>query len=334
MKSLSFQTLIIAASVMASSLASSLAFAGPFTEPFAGANQFSLIVAGDANLGNGVHVHGAGYIGGNLTVKGSNGGFGQALPAGSLGLVVGNNVSASGNRQIAMFNKSYHVGGTINNVTLQNPGTQVMANPLAPLNAMAIGTALSNKSAELASQASTGASVNASDFNNIMISLTAGITNVLNLNASNASFLGNQNSNINFLNFTAGTKLIVNYDLGGSDFVFKAKNQNLATSVFDDVIWNFVGTNKVTFANSVSTFKGTIFAANSLVDWKANDIDGQLVAKSLVWNQTSQSHYYTPWSQWEPEPEAVVETPEPELMLLLLSGLIGLGLARKTARRK
>jgi hypothetical protein len=51
--------------------------------------------------------------------------------------------------------------------------------------------------------------------------------------------------------------------------------------------------------SSVSTFKGGILATDSFVDWRANDIDGQLVAGELSWGNTSQSHLYSPWANMD-----------------------------------
>ena len=293
------------------------AVAGPLTEPFAGASNFSMIVAGDANLGSGVHVHGGGYIGGNLSLDGSNGGFGQALPADSLGLFVGGNLvsNGGGSPQIALFNQDYYIGGSTDGFFLQNPGMHVNIDPFAGL---PIATVLNRKSAELAAQSATGATIDASDSNHIRISVTPGITNVLHLNRENAGFLSNQNSNINFLNMTDDTQVIINVDTG-SGLTFRAKNQNLAASMFDNVIWNFTGHGDLTFANSVSTFKGSILAPDRLVNWQANDIDGQLLVGDLNWRQTSQSHYYQPWSPGTPPLQFI---PEPSSWMLL-----GLGLA-------
>lgn len=288
-------------------------------EPFAGANNFSLIVAGDANLGSGVRVQGGGLIGGNVSMNGSNSAFGQQLPAGSLGLYVGGNLSGnSGNKQVAMFNTDYYVEGTIGNIRFQNPGSNVGADPFAFLS---IGSALSAKSSELAAQTAVGATINAADLNNVKISVTPGMTNVLNLNSSNAAFLSNQNSNIQFLNMTSDTKLIINYALG-SGLIFKAKNQSLSSALFGNVIWNFTGGANLTFANSVSSFKGNILAAESYVDWQANNLDGQLLAGSLKWAHTSQNNYNQPWSPWVDEKPPVSEVPEPSSWILLGVGLL------------
>ena len=293
------------------------AVAGPFTEPFAGAGNFSMIVAGNANLGSGVHVHGGGYIGGNLSLGGANGGFGQALPTGSLGLFVGGDLvsNGGGSPQIALFNQDYYIGGSAGDFFLQNPGMHVNMDPFA---ALPIATVLTKKSAELAAQSAIGATIDASDSNNIKISVTPGTTNVLHLNSENAGFLSNQNSNINFLSMTDDTQVIINVDTS-SGLTFRAKNQNLGSSMFDNVIWNFTGHGDLTFANSVSTFKGSILAPDRLVNWQANDIDGQLLVGDLNWQRTSQSHYYQPWSPGMPPPQFI---PEPSSWMLL-----GLGLA-------
>lgn len=326
-----FRRLKIRLGLISLSLAIAMpASAGVITEPFAGANNFSLIVAGDADLGWGVHVHGGGYIGGNLSIQGSNGGFGNALPPEySLGMYVGGNITSpgSGTRQIALFNNDYYVGGSNSGAHFQNPGSQLTTDPLAPQTQGSIAGALSAKSSEMAALSETGATVDASDSNNIKINLTADELNVLNLNSSNASFLSNQNSNILFNNFTETTQLIINYAMDGA-LDFRAKNQNLGSSLFDNVVWNFVGGNDLTFANSVSTFKGSIFAADSHVEWNANDIDGQLIANSLQWSNTSQSHYYVPWGEYE-EPSNV---PEPSMFGLLMLSLLGLKLRGRANR--
>lgn len=201
------------------------------------------------------------------------------------------------------------------NFFYQNPGERINDDPFA---ALPIAEALNRKSAELTAQHAVGATIDTSDSNHIKISVTPGITNVLHLNRGNAGFLSNQNSNIHFLNMTDDTRVIVNVDTG-SGLTFRAKNQSLSSSLFDNVIWNFTGNGDITFANSVSTFKGSILAADRLVNWQANDIDGQLLVGDLSWQHTSQSHYYQPWSPGMPPLRLI---PEPSSWMLF-----GLGLA-------
>lgn len=296
--------------------------------PFDGISNFSLVVVGDANLGSGVHVHGGGYIGGNLTVGGSNGGFGQDLPAGSLGLFVGGNINSSsaGSKQIALFNKDYYVGGSISGAHFQNPGAALGANPLAPNTPVSISASLGAKAGLLGAATSFGATIDVSDFNAIKFNLTAGAFNVINLDSSFETYFSQSNRNVQFSNFTEGTKVLINYT-GDGELSFAAKNQNVGSSLFDDVIWNFMGDSKITFENSVSTFKGTIFAPDSEIVWNANDIDGQLVAGSLKWANTSQSHFFTPWTPFQP-------IPEPSAYGLVGAALLlGISVARRRAAR-
>ena len=47
---------------------------------------------------------------------------------------------------------------------------------------------------------------------------------------------------------------------------FKAKNQNMPSYAYDNIVWNFVGDSSLMIENSVSTFKGTILAVDSDVE--------------------------------------------------------------------
>src|SRR5690606_31716432 len=171
--------------------------------PFAGISNFSLVVAGNATFGSGVHAHGGGYIGGNMTIGGSNGGFGQDLPAGSLGLYVGGNIvsSSASSKQIALFNKDYYVGGSISGAHLQNPGSKLGSNPF-PGAPGSISAALGAKAGLLGSAPAFGATINVSDFNAIKFKLTAGALNVINLDHDFEQYFSQSNRNIQFSNFT------------------------------------------------------------------------------------------------------------------------------------
>lgn len=261
--------------------------------PFSGASNYSLIVSGDANLGSGVHVHGGAYIGGDVTLSGSNTSVGSDIPLTRLGLYVGGDVLSS--QSIDLLGHDYYIAGS-NAATLNNPGTALTVDPLGGQSVAIIAQALDSKSAQLAALSDTGVAVDASDFNQIRIDLTAGVLNVIDWNSANAGFLQNGNAGLVFNNFTDDTLVVINYDLGAG-LELRAKVLNLATSLYDNLIWNFVGTADLLVANSVATFKGTLIASDSHVTWQANDIDGQLIAENLSWLQTSQSHYFQPWQE-------------------------------------
>jgi len=250
-------------------------------------NDFSIVINGDASLGQGVHVHGGAYIGGNMNVDGWNSSFGSDIEAGKTSLYVVGDIT--GNRRLDLMNKNYYIGGDNKN-NLQNSGSEVDSNTIDD----DFFEFYKRQSVTMSNMEDSGVYIDSRDNNQIKINLFPGELNVINLNEENSGFLSKQNSNLLFNNFTNDTFVIVNYDLS-SDLLFKSKNQNLQTNVFDNVIWNFYGGGELTMDQSVSTFKGSILAVDSLVDWKANDIDGQLVANELNWGNTSQSHLYSPW---------------------------------------
>lgn len=252
--------------------------------------NFSIIVKENANLGSGVHVHGGAYIGGDLSYTGANGSYGSRLNNGEIGLYVNGKVEAS--QRLDLMGKNYYSGTRIN-APLQNPGEEVEI----AVNNDSFFDLIKDKSAGMANLLDTGVDINSRDINRIEFNLIPDQFNVVNLNALNASYLTTQNANLMFSNFTENTFLVINYTLQDT-MRFKAKNQNMPSYAYDNIVWNFVGDSSLMIENSVSTFKGTILAVDSDVEWKANDIDGQLVAKSLDWSNTSQSHFYTPWGEW------------------------------------
>ncbi|MDN4501667.1 choice-of-anchor A family protein [Alteromonadaceae bacterium BrNp21-10] len=293
--------------------------AGILTEASTGMSNYSLLVTGDANLGNGVHIHGGAYIGGDLTLTGGNTSVGSDLVNADLGLYIGG--SALSNQRIDLMSNNYYIGGS-NNAILQNAGTELSIAPALPLSPAAMAAVLLAKSNELYGMGDYGVAVDASDFNRVQIDLTAGAMNVVHWDSSNAAFLSAY-ANLQFNNFTDDTFLIINYDLTTA-LDFRAKNEFIPSLAYGNVIWNFVGGENLNITNSVSTFKGSILATDSSVDWNANDIDGQLVAKSLTWNNTSQSHHYIPWTPAEKK-----DIPEPASIAIFSLGLLGLLANRK-----
>ncbi|QJR81931.1 choice-of-anchor A family protein [Alteromonas pelagimontana] len=285
------------------SLLAGQATAGIISAPFAGASDYSIVVSGNADLGSGVHVHGGAYIGGDLTLNGGNMSVGSDSHT---GLYVGGSILS--NQRIDLMNNDYRIRGT-NAAYFQNAGS-LLKN--STMDSVDVASAIQAKADALADLEDTGVTVHDSDWNQIKIDLVADTLNVMNWDATNASFLTSQNANLMFNNFTDDTFLVINYTME-DDFTFAAKNQNLPASTYANVLWNFIGDDQLTIANSVSTFKGSILAANSNVNWQANDIDGQLLAAGLTWKNTSQSHYYIPWQD-----ETDVEVAEPTVLMMFI----------------
>ncbi len=287
-------------------------------EPFSGANNFSVIVTGNANFGSGVHIHGGLYVGGDLTYSGSNTSTGSDLASGSTGLVVEGSVTTSST--LDLMNTSYYVGGS-NSATLQNAGSELTANP--ELSADTIQTALDETSAELAGLADTaGTTLDDTDFNQIMFYLVADELNVITLDET---WFLSMNSTLLFENFTEDTYVVINVDLS-SDLDFYAKVAGLSEYAYSNIIWNFVGEGTLNVYGD--TFKGTILASQATVNWYANDIDGQLITSTLNWLSTSQSHYYTPWS-----PKTTTSVPTPAMAWLFILGLLAILMIRSHPRQ-
>lgn len=250
--------------------------------------QFSMVVRDNANLGSGVRVNGGGFFGGELSYQGANGSFGGGLSAGETSLYANGGINA--NQRIDLMGKDYYIEGG-SPVPLQNAGNGATAAE----NGDTFFNAFDSASDNMAGLDDNGVTVDSSDYNQVRFNLTPGQLNVINLDKNNAAFLSSQNANVMFNNFTEDTFLVVNYTLDG-DMNYRAKNQNLPQYAYDNIVWNFVGNSTLTIDQSVSTFKGSIFATNSHIEWYANDLDGQLVSDSVSWSQTRQVNYYDPWS--------------------------------------
>ncbi len=310
--------------IIATLLLSVPAWAGVAVEPFEGISNYSLIVTDDANLGSGVHIHGGLYVGGDLTYSGANTSVGSDISDDSTGLVVAGDINAT--QQLDLMGTNYYIGGS-SSVALNNAGDEVTSNPVSSDDIQS----LIETSQALSELEDSGVTVNASDINGITFTLTEGELNVINLDASTASYLSTQNAALIFSGFTSDTYLLINYDLS-TDLTFVAKILGLSEEYYSNIIWNFVGSATLTVANSVSTFKGSILAPDSSVIWQANDIDGQLIAKNLTWLNTSQSHYYTPWSPKTPTDPQSTPIPVPPVLWLFAIGLFGMMHIRRKSR--
>ena len=282
-------------------------------------DNFSIVVGDDANLGAGVHVHGGLYTGGDLYYKGANGSYGSRLDQGDLGLYV--NGSVMTNQRLDLMGKDYYVNGTFN-AKVQNPGQQ---REYGADNGGTLFNEFSSLSDKMSKMSDRGVTVDSRDFNRIEFNLTPDTLNVINLDQLSASYLTQRNANLMFSNFTENTFLVINYTYQDA-MRLKAKNQNMPSYAYDNIVWNFIGDGHLTVDQSVSTFKGSILATDSHVEWKANDIDGQLITESLTWIRSSQSHYYSPWDNWSKFYEDIPSPPtglEPgDVSIASIGGLV------------
>lgn len=294
---------------------------------FPGADRLSLVIKNDATI-NGAHIALGGLFGGDLNLTG-NIEFGNRLGAGELGLYVGDTLTANGN-QVALFNTDAYVAATAGSVTFQNPGLMLSSDPL-PMSVTEIFNALENESANFASLSSNAAVAQASysiNGNQMTISTHAGQLNALNLSDATAqAFLANQNGNIivNGLS-TAGTQLVINTNgAAGSTLNFNTKTNSVSQSQASNVVWNFSGFSTLAFGSSADTFRGTIFAPESAVEWRGNDIDGQVFASSYSSSQSREVHDVVYHIEFPP-------IPEPSTFGLAALGM--LGFAAATRRRR
>lgn len=298
-------------------LLSPASLAGITVEPFAEASEFGLVVLGDADLGNGVHVDGGLYVGGDLTLSGGNTQIGIQLEDGSDALVVEGSITSS--QDIKMSDNNYYVGGD-NDANMQNVGEELESNPVTLDSGETVESLFIAKSEELSELEDTGATFDTSDINDISIELESGELNVVSLDDISGAFLGTQNAALSFEGMTTDTYLVINYDLS-DDFTFVARVNGLSSEYNSNIIWNFTGDSTLTFANTVSSFQGSILAPESSVVWEANNMDGTLVAASLDWNSGGESHFYSPWSQQAATTPTPIPVP-PALWLFALGGTL------------
>ncbi|WP_017445183.1 collagen-binding domain-containing protein [Gayadomonas joobiniege] len=290
--------------------------------------NFSLVVNNNASLKNGVHVHGGAYVGGDL-ISGDNASYGQDRASTGPVLYVDGSFTLgrnSKNNGAELFNQDYYIGDATG--FKAKGSSQAVA---AAQNHTNFYDLFVSQSQQWANLTDYGVTIDTTTKNNEpTFKLTSGALNVINLNDINGSFLQNNNANLLFQGMTDDTYVVINYNLN-SDLTINAKNNSFQSSQFENVIWNFVGGYDLTFNPNVSTWEGSIYATDAKVNWLANDIDGQLVADSLSWNKTSQSHFYVP--DWENFTATVagpststhpVPVPEPSMFVLLSLALIGM----------
>ncbi|MFF0152742.1 collagen-binding domain-containing protein [Micromonospora sp. NPDC005203] len=127
---------------------------------------------------------------------------------------------------------------------------------------------------------------------NAVVTLTPGVTNVLNLSASDLN-------NIQTLTFasqpTADTPLLVNVDTSGvgNDFGWTAANfSGIGGPQARYILFNFPTATALTLTQNAATVEGTIYAPNaSLTDLSASNTEGSVITRTLD-HRGGEIHYF------------------------------------------
>lgn len=132
---------------------------------------------------------------------------------------------------------------------------------------------------------------------NAFLTLTPGVTNVLNISATDLA-------NIETLTFVdqpnATTPLLINVDTSGVDdeFAWNVPNNSGVGGVQAPfILWNFPTATEITLVPAARTLVGTLYAPNAeLIDLSAANIDGQVIVEDLVMgdaqNNGGEVHYF------------------------------------------
>lgn len=291
---------------------------------------YDIFVETDARF-NGVHMHGATAIGGDLTLQGSMSEFLNDPVVRPAGLTVGGTITQNSNARInnagklqvgsLLPNQSVISGSlkTTSNKNLYFSSGQSQANVLAPssLNMVDSFNQLSSLSASLAGMSQT-LDFNAfvSGGNNFGLTLGSGSFGSLDvMNITGAQLASVQNLNFNHVsNFDQ--KLVINVDLSGYNGGAFVQNRN-GNDEADNILWNFYGATNLTIQNQ---FIGSILAPDINFTHSNNDIKGSVIAGSFVKNQGQvHVHPFTyDFPSPSPAPPPVPDAGSTGLMALLV----------------
>lgn len=265
---------------------------------------YDVLVEGDMSL-NGVHMHGATGVGGNLTLTGNQTEFFLDKPARPSALTVGGSVTLDANGNVLSPGK-LHVGSLTSG---QSIGEKHAGNPDILALKSASGRDLVFQGGQTAAQANTlPANFDVAGSFNVLRGLSsslAGMSQTLDFNdylsgdANNLAFnlqlglgggfdvmniTGAQLASLKTLNFShlAGfdQQLVINVDLSGYHGGTIVQNRNGEPEA-DNILWNFYGADSLTLENQ---FIGSILAPDLALTHNNNDLKGSVVAQSFTKN--------------------------------------------------
>lgn len=259
--------------------------------PFPGAPNYSLVVEENLTIDGSLHIHGAAFVGTDVTSNVDHVEVAMDLDQsnGTHVLHVGNNIKGNGSTQVNIRGNDYWFGGSITDANLGiNPSDYGDKRDLFGASAPSVFSSIKSFSSTASGFGDSGVSLTKDLSNEKEFTVTQGVSNILNLDSSWNTYL-NSNGKISFKGVDADTTLIVNYTPGETSFNFNAQHGDLPNA--GNVIWNFVGSGTLTMGLG-GTFEGGLIAPEFDVNWNTgNDIDGMIAAKSLNWDG-GQNHLF------------------------------------------
>jgi hypothetical protein len=117
--------------------------------------------------------------------------------------------------------------------------------------------------------------------------MTAGVTNVLNIDAATLAGI----STLTFRSPTPGpdTPLLINVDTSAlaGNFSWQIPNlSGIGNAQAPYMLWNFGSTSSLLITNNGATLEGTLYAPNTTVDYQSNsNLEGNVVAANFFYRQ-------------------------------------------------
>ncbi len=302
---------------------------------------YDVIVSGNATF-DGVHIHGAIAIGGNLELKGNKSEFLMDNVSRPAGLTVKGSIDQkadgqivrkgslhvgslnSGQSVVSKPGKNYLQSASGKKLYLEPNGGQTQTDVLSPAAVDMVASfnhlsALSASLAALDQTVSFGSFVKGSEFKFTLQSGSLVDFDVMNIT-------GTQLASVQTLNFSkvsgSDQKLVINVDLSGYKGGAFAQNRN-GDKEADYILWNFYGAPTLTLENQ---FIGTILAPDIALTHKNNDIKGSVIAGSFtkIGGQVHVHSFSNDFPEKTPASHSVPDGGSTGLLVLLMAPLLGL----------